>query len=104
MKNKQGFSTLVLIIILAALALGGEYAAWKNRSSTPIGGSPTSPDVDSFTTAPAPTTDLDTTGWKTYRDDSFGFEVEYPSDWDSTTYPPSNENYTTYLHDANYTG
>jgi len=31
MKNKQGFSAIALVILLAVLALGG-YAVWKKQA------------------------------------------------------------------------
>ncbi|MBI4136194.1 MAG: hypothetical protein HY481_01420 [Candidatus Vogelbacteria bacterium] len=79
MKNKQGFSTLVLIIILAVLA-GGGYYVWKNQTNLPAPPAPSNSD-NSFTTAPTPPTDLDTSNWKTYRDDQYGFSISYPKSW-----------------------
>ena len=69
MKNKRGFSVVVLIIILAVLA-GSGYFVWKNQTSD-----------NSFTTAPAPTAGVDTSTWKTYRNDKYGFEFRYPPDY-----------------------
>ena len=63
-KNKQGFSAIAFLIILAVLVIGG-YAIWKKQPPTPA---PSTPSVD-------------TTNWKTYRNEEYGFEFKYPNDW-----------------------
>ncbi len=68
MKNKQGFSGLVTIIIIAIL-IGG-YAVWKKQAVAPTDDSLSTLGVDR---------DVDTTDWKTYRNEHYGFEVKYPS-------------------------
>jgi hypothetical protein len=46
---------------------------------------PTSTPDDTSTPAPAPTSDdvseIDTSDWKIYRNEEFGFEMKYPRDW-----------------------
>ncbi len=60
MKNKQGFSGLASIIIIAVLAIGG-YFVYKNQVVAPADGT------------------IDMTNWQTYRNDKYGFEFQYPT-------------------------
>ena len=66
MTQNKGFASLALIII-AVLVLGGGYWVWKEKAVAPV---PSTPSVDT----------VDTTNWKTYRNDQYGFEVKYPID------------------------
>ncbi|MEK7552835.1 MAG: hypothetical protein AAB505_01880 [Patescibacteria group bacterium] len=62
MTNKnRGFSSIILIIIVI-LVLGGGYWLWQNQL-----GSPTSKLVPD--------------DWQTYRNEEYGFEFGYPSNW-----------------------
>ena len=61
-KNKQGFSAVALVIIIAVLAIGG-YAVWQKQDNS------------------LSTPSVDTTNWKTYRNDKYGFEFKYPNEW-----------------------
>ena len=92
MKNKQGFSAIALIIILAILAIGG-YWVWQSQLGSPPDGEagPTSksmpvsvtdtnpPDRRAGIEPPAPSTpSVDTANWKTYRDEQYGYQINYP--------------------------
>lgn len=83
----KGFSAIILIAILAVLALGGGYWVWKDQAVAPAPApadtniEPPSSSDNSFTTAPVPTPDIDTSDWKTYRNEEYGFEFKYPNNW-----------------------
>ncbi len=73
--TKRGFGSVgVIIIILFALGVGAYF--WSKKSPTPLSNVPTD---NSFTTLPAPTSD--TSMWKTYKNEKYGFEVKYPLDF-----------------------
>lgn len=76
MKNQKGISTLIGIIIIAiaaAVFFGGifvyQYLAAKTQTIVSVQQNPM-------------------TGWKTYTNNQYGFEFEYPSDWKLSEYPP----------------
>ena len=36
--------------------------------------------------------EIDTSNWKTYKNEQYGFEFKYPGDWDFATYPEEQKN------------
>ncbi len=77
--------TLLIILAVAALAVGGYFAGayymanyqdfylWPYEAEAPIA---------TFTPRPSPTPTPDpTAGWKTYTNAEYGFEFKYPGDW-----------------------
>ncbi len=71
MKNKQGFSGLASIIIIAVLAIGG-YFVYKNQVVAPVDDSLSTP------ASPAGGPSVDTTDWKTLTNQSTGVSLKYP--------------------------
>ncbi len=63
MNKKQGFSSILGIIIVLIIVAGGIYWFSQDQSATP---------------APADSVTLDTSEWQTYRNEEYGFEFEYP--------------------------
>lgn len=64
--NSKGFAPIIIVLVVAmALAFGGGvfYYAKKHAASQP-----------------STLTQDTTTGWKTYRNEQYGFEFKYPSD------------------------
>lgn len=78
---RKGFSNITLIVIIAVLALAaGGYFAWTMYQAAPEQQIPVSQQ-----TGQTNQTSMDeTAGWKTYANDQFGFEVNYPPDWKIT--------------------
>jgi len=66
---------LVIALVAVILAVGGILLL--KTIQAPVVQTPSS------VPSPQPQT-LDTSGWQTYRNDEFGFEVRYPSDWKVT--------------------
>lgn len=110
MFRNKGFASLALIVIILVLAGAAGYfvLVHNQRVSTPA--SVPTPAQTSALTPTAVTTPLsstpavtgDTTNWKTYRNEKYGFEMKYPNDWDmkiSETKPskPVMQTYPDYL-------
>ena len=81
LKNK-GFSTIVLVIILAVL-VGGGYAVWQKQLGSEASKSGITAD------------------WKTYRNDEYGFEFKYPINLTFRESLPSGTNGTVMFSNPN---
>ncbi len=72
MKNHKGFISIPIIIGLLFVIVVGGYFAFRTKVQTPV-----SQKGSSTSTIPQ----ADTAGWQTYTNDQYGFEVEYPSNY-----------------------
>ncbi|KKT41258.1 MAG: hypothetical protein UW30_C0010G0014 [Candidatus Giovannonibacteria bacterium GW2011_GWA2_44_13b] len=85
-KNNFGFGLIGIVIVLAVLAIvgGGYFYYQKNiklQENAPTGKSQVQ-DFEKNTEKTTPTnSQIDTSTWKTYRNEKYGFEVKYPSNW-----------------------
>ena len=67
--NQKKFTTILIIAIIVAVVVGGYFVIFKKlglivQQATPIS-----------------TVQDGTANWKTYRNDKYGVEVQYPSNW-----------------------
>lgn len=77
---QKGFIPLVIILALAVLAASG--AAFVLTRTT--GHGLQNYDIKSTNSEPANKQISDeTANWKTYRNEKYGFEVQYPPDWEA---------------------
>jgi len=102
MKNKKGFAHILILVIIIIIALVATIAvifepkliychlACKNGFyiETKYGNIGYEPDQTYLSRSPTPvvTDEADTSGWKTYLDET-GFQIKYPPDWDGLTGP-----------------
>ncbi|MFH1170493.1 MAG: hypothetical protein V1704_02950 [Candidatus Vogelbacteria bacterium] len=68
--TKHGFGSAGLIIVILIIIAGGAYLWSQKKVEAPAP-----------TNVPVGTTAVDTTDWKTYRNEEYGFEVKLPVSW-----------------------
>lgn len=90
--NNLGFGAtgiLIALVILIILA-GGGFFAYQYFQIKNLGGQGEKETVQGTSASRLPSqpsiTEIDTSAWKTYRNEKYGFEVRYPSDWSIQDY------------------
>lgn len=71
--SQKAFSKIWILIVVAAIAAGG-FLAWQ-YARLPEG------EISPLTKPLKPVPQNDTTNWKSYRNEKYGFEVKYPEEW-----------------------
>src|SRR3989344_2210719 len=74
MPNQKGFSKIAIIIIILIL-IGGAYFVFSKKDENVIVQNAKNQNSQSSNSS---TDQLSTDNWKTYKNDRYGFEVEYP--------------------------
>jgi len=87
LSSSKGFAPLILLIgiLIIGLAAVGGYYLYQKQTSYPI------PQVVQKTPQPKltkSTSSAQTANWKTYADTKYGYQVQYPADWDLTVLVP----------------
>jgi len=75
MRNKTKFIAILAVIIISVIGISAYLLQGTGRQQkelTPVLPTSTSPQVP----------EIDTSDWKTYRNEEYGFELRYPSDWE----------------------
>ena len=83
-KNKQGFST-ILIVVIVLVVIAGCVLVWTFlQEPTPLSEPVVYPDLEDGQEVDKPVigdeTD-ETADWQTYRNEESGFEIKYPVNW-----------------------
>lgn len=81
--NNKGFSNVILVIGLVILVGIAGYFIFVKKSG-PVTQKQTSATSNIPAPTPSPTLTEETTNWKTYRNEKYGIEFRYPSQWQLT--------------------
>lgn len=96
--SKTSIHNAVVVILVLGIAVTGHFAGayyMANYKNFPLWPFEVSVPVPTFTSRPSPVAIPDSTAdWQTYRNDEYGFEVKYSSDWtfkldDGITFNPA---------------
>ncbi len=87
MNNQKGFENIILIAVIVILVGAVGYFAFVKKSE-PVAQQTTPPPTNTQSPvpqqpSPTPVVVNETANWKTYKSDTYNFEVKYPSDWTS---------------------
>lgn len=80
----KGIATLWLIIVGFVLIIGGGYWFWVDDIKPYLDAGKGAQIVVSNNEMSTESVPVDTTDWKTYRNEKYGFEVKYPENWKFT--------------------
>ena len=72
--------TIVIILILALALVAGGFWCWQNNKKAEV-----NQPVEQIENQEQPQnaeTEVDTSDWKTYHDEKYGFEIRYPKRWE----------------------
>jgi hypothetical protein len=78
MRNKTRLIALLAVIVIGAIGLSAHLFQGTGRQQkelTPVSSTPASPQVP----------EIDTSDWKVYRNEEYGFEIRYPADFIAET-------------------
>ena len=82
MENQKGFANIALIILAVIIVGAAGYFVLTNKVSAPA--TPQDQEViPTLTVAqppPTPTSRIDTSTWKTYRNEKLGYQIQFPND------------------------
>ena len=77
MSNQKGFSKIAIIIIVLILIGGAYFVFSKKVENIPAQNT----ENESSQSSQSIGGDLSMSDWKTYRNEEYGFEIEYPKNW-----------------------
>ena len=94
--NQKGFSLIIVLLVVGGVLIGaGIWYYEVNKHAPPSNMTATGSSSSNDQTVASTSSAIGTSGWRTYQNAQYGFQIKYPPDWtmDPPDFAPAASNF-----------